>query len=180
MKQEGCCAPRGRQECCGGETPRRLEIDFLYLDTETCVRCRETEENLEEAVDDVAALLKRAGWQVQVRFFHVQSAAQAEELHFLSSPTIRINGRDIALEVRENACGCCGDLAGEDIDCRVWLWQGREYEAPPRELLVDAMLRHVYGGAPSAEAVGTYALPDNLRRFFAGQAHRRGEAGVDK
>ena len=92
---------------------------------------------------------------------------------FLSSPTIRVNGADIALELQESSCGseACTDGCGDQIACRVWVHQGREYTEPPTELIVDAILRHVYG--PPAPAAWTraqpYEVPENLQRFFAGK-----------
>jgi hypothetical protein len=38
----------------------------------------------------------------------VETAEQARELLFVSSPTLRINGRDIALELKESPCGSGG------------------------------------------------------------------------
>lgn len=80
-----------------------------------------------------------------VRKIHVQSEKQARQLGFISSPTIRINGRDIQLDVKESLCESCGDLCGEDVNCRVWVYQGKEYTAPPKAMIIDAVLREVYG-----------------------------------
>jgi hypothetical protein len=38
------------------------------------------------------------------RRIHVRSVEQARELRFVSSPTIRVNGRDIASEPLESEC----------------------------------------------------------------------------
>lgn len=108
---------------------------------------------------------------MKVEKIHVQSEEQARKLKFVSSPTIRLNGRDIQLEVKESICEPCGDVAGESIDCRVWTWQGQEYTAPPKGMIIEAMLREVYGGAteqPHA-APPVQDVPDNLKRFFAGK-----------
>jgi hypothetical protein len=96
-------------------------------------------------------------------------------LGFVSSPTIRLNGRDIQLDVRENLCESCGDLCGEDMDCRVWVYQGKEYSTPPKAMIIDAILREVYGGAAMAPQTPPKieALPENLRRFFAAMRKKR-------
>jgi len=104
-----------------------------------------------------------------VQKLHVQSEEQARELGFISSPTIRLNGKDIQLEVKESLCESCGEIAGENIDCRVWIWQGQEYTAPPKGMIIEAILQEVYGGAkeqPQAPPT-TRDVPDNLKRFFA-------------
>lgn len=150
----------------GGE--RRVDIEFLYLDTSVCTRCQGTEAALEEAVDEVARVLKAAGIALTVRKIQVQSEEQARELGFVSSPTIRVNGRDIQPEAKETLCESCGDLCGEDVDCRVWVYQGKEYTSPPKALIIDAILREVYGGAPANRPAPPKAgaVPDNLKKLF--------------
>lgn len=151
-----------------------LEIEFLFLDLTTCTRCLGAERSLESALDSVREVLAAAATEVEVKKIQVGSAEQARELRFESSPTIRLNGRDIALELRESSCGAeaCTDGCGDHIDCRVWVHDGREYTEPPVELVVDAILREVYAGvAVERETeVTSYELPENLARFFAASA----------
>jgi hypothetical protein len=157
---------------------RELVIDFLYLDLETCTRCRGTDANLEAALAQVRHVLDAAGMEVAVRKTLVASAEQAQALDFISSPTIRVNGQDIALELRQSSCTECGETCGCDgaIDCRVWLWQGQEYTQAPPAMIMDAILRAVYGGVEHAVAAPSVAgVPENLARFFAGKAHQVAE-----
>jgi hypothetical protein len=158
-----------------------LGIDFLYLDLETCTRCRGTDANLDAALAEVDRVLDAAGVDVTVRKTLVGSAEQARALGFVSSPTIRVNGRDVALELRESRCAECGEACGCEgaIDCRVWVWQGREYTVAPMPMIVDAILHAVYAGkeqsaAPAAKAA---EVPENVMRFFAGKAQKAGAAG---
>lgn len=151
---------------------QELVIDFMYLDLETCTRCRGTQANLEAALSEVGRVLEVAGVDVAVHKMFVTSAAQAREAGFVSSPTIRVNGKDIALELRESNCGECGDACGCNgaVDCRVWVWQGQEYTEAPKAMIVDAILREVYGGAEHPAAMAPpAALPENLERYFAGK-----------
>lgn len=155
-------------------THEHLRIDFLFLDLETCTRCLGTDRNLESALEAVRELLATAGTEVDVNKVHVTSAEQAQELGFESSPTIRVNDRDVALELRESSCGseACAAGCSESIACRVWVHAGEEYTEPPVAMIVDAILREVYGGAvtgrePEAEP---FELSENLERFFAGNA----------
>jgi hypothetical protein len=151
-----------------------LRIDFLFLDLTTCTRCREAERSLESALGLAHDLITAAGTEVEVNKIHVESAERARELGLVSSPTIRVNGRDIALELRESSCGseACTDGCGESIDCRVWVHRGREHTEPPVEMVLDAILREVYGGSAveRERASDPYELPENLERFFAGKA----------
>jgi hypothetical protein len=151
---------------------QELVIDFLYLDLETCTRCRGTDANLEAALTEVGRVLDAAGIDVSVRKTLVASEEQARTLGFISSPTIQVNGRDIALELRESSCAECGEVCGCDgaIDCRVWVWQGQEYTQAPPAMIVDAILRAVYGGMEQEAAPVPAAVPENLARFVAGKA----------
>lgn len=158
-----------------------LVIDFMYLDLETCTRCRGTDANLEAAVSQVEHVLGATGVDVAVRKTLVASAEQAKALGFVSSPTIRVNGRDIALELRESRCAECGESCGCDgaIDCRVWVWQGQEHTQAPPGMIVDAILREVYAGAPrAADAIPAGAeASENLMRFFDGKTRQAAAAG---
>jgi hypothetical protein len=148
-----------------------LIIDFLYLDLSTCTRCRGTDRSLEAALTAAGDVLNAAGVEVEVRKVHIRSAAEARAWRFVSSPTIRINDVDIAFELRESSCGseACVDGCGDHVDCRVWVFGGREYTEPPVELIVDAILRQVYG--PTAQVEDRpYELPHNLQRFFSGES----------
>ena len=98
---------------------RQIIIDFLYLDLSVRKRCQGTETNLYDAVNEVSTVLSEAGFEIVVNKININSRELAIKNHFLSSPTIRVNGRDIALEVKESSCKECGDLCG---DCVVTLW----------------------------------------------------------
>jgi hypothetical protein len=109
---------------------------------------------------------------VSVRKTLVASAKQARVLGFVSSPTIRVDGQDIALELRESSCAECGETCGCDgaIDCRVWVWQGQEYTQAPPAMIVDAILRQVYSAGEPAPVPVAGALPENLERYFTGKS----------
>ena len=85
------------------QTTDRLRIEFLFLDLTTCTRCRGTDRSLESALEVVDDLLTSAGIEVEVEKIQVESAEQARQLRFVSSPTIRVDGRDVALELRESS-----------------------------------------------------------------------------
>jgi Domain of unknown function (DUF2703) len=157
----------------GLQTRRKLRIDFLFLDLTTCTRCLGANRSLEAALERVDDVLGAAGVEPEVNKVRVESAEHARALRFVSSPTIRIDGEDVALELRESPCGAeaCTDGCGADTACRVWVYRGAEYTEPPVEMVVDAILRRVYGGvaSPRADVVSDYALPENLERFFTGR-----------
>jgi hypothetical protein len=158
----------------GAATAKRLRIDFLFLDLTACGRCRGTDRNLGSALEAARDLLAATGTEVEVNRVHVQSAEQARQLRFGSSPTIRVNGHDVALALRESSCGseACTDGCGEQIGCRVWVYDGPEYTEPPVPLILDAIQRAIYAGPVEHHRaeLDPYELPENLARFFAGKA----------
>mgnify|MGYP000309576811 CR=1 FL=1 len=155
-----CC---GTEKCDGGAPRRTLDVEFLYLDRTACARCRGTEQALRTAVEEAGRILGPFGVDVRLRMTHVRTAEQARALGFVSSPTVRLNGRDAAPEVRENSCS-----EGCGISCRVWTWQGKEHEVPPVPLLLDLILREAGGRPESGPAAPepVAELPENLKRFF--------------
>jgi hypothetical protein len=71
----------------------------------------------------------------------------ARDLGFLSSPTIRIGGVDIAGELVESACDTCSEACACDggVDCRDWIYRGERSSEPPLGLIVEAIMRHAVG-----------------------------------
>lgn len=142
----------------------------MYLDLSVCTRCQDTESVLEQALIDIARVLEATGIQVNVRKVQVKSEEQAAERGFLVSPTIRLNGRDIQMNFRESRCESCATLCDCEggVSCREWEYQGQWYPVPPKGLIVEAILREVYGGAKEEREVSHRIgeVPDNLKRFF--------------
>ncbi len=164
---------------------RTLRVELLALDFDTCGRCAGTSRNLDKALALAADRLRSEGTEVEVGKTVVATAKQAEELRFASSPTIRVDGRDIALDLRENDCRECGDLCGQagGVACRVWVWRGREYLDAPVPMIVDAVLGAAHEETRAVAAPATpFVLPENLRKFFEARealtgTSRRGGGG---
>lgn len=172
-QSNGCgCSSSSATEPAAIET-KKVKIDFLYLDLESCEPCQGSEGNLEDALNEISTLLGTTGAKVELNKIHVTSYDQALQLGFVSSPTIRVNGEDLALEVRESHCSSCSDISGTDTFCRVWDFEGQEYKAAPKALIVEAVLKAVYGGAMRQDRVSTDSRRvanslANLKSFFEG------------
>lgn len=165
-----CCAP----DCgCAPEKDssdhKAIAIDFLYLDLKTCERCMGTDDALMDAINEVGAVLTAAGYAVVLNKIEIEDAQMAEQYRFLSSPTIRINGKDICLDVKENSCGSCSDISNQPTNCRIFVYEGTEYEVPPKAMIINAILSAVYGREQNAAQDDPYALPENLKLFFEGK-----------
>ncbi|MPM31718.1 hypothetical protein SDC9_78275 [bioreactor metagenome] len=118
--------------------------------------------------------LQLAGYEVEYNKIEMETAKITEQYKFLSSPTIRVNGQDICQSVAENSCGCCSDISGTDVDCRVFEYNGENYEVPPKEMLAEAILQAVFGQAESGCSCSGYELPENLKNFFEGKTKKSG------
>ena len=166
----GCsCAPG----CCGRipdktVNKRQITIAFLYLDLSVCTRCQGTDTVLDEALAEVSKVLQATGAEVILSKINVNSEELAVAYKFISSPTIRVNGHDIQMEVKESLCESCGDLCGDEVDCRVWVYQGKEYTVPPKGMIIEAILKEVYGeNRGSNDTEQEYVVPENLKRFYS-------------
>lgn len=151
---------------------KTVEIDYLYLDLQTCDRCITADRALEDVIAQVSPALELAGYAIRYRKTEIATVELAEQYRFLASPTIRVNGQDICPSVEENACNCCSQISGTAMDCRVFTYEGRSYETPPAAMLAEAILRLAFAPLPPQGEACRYQLPDNLRDFFQGKAKR--------
>ena len=147
---------------------RTVAIDFLFLDLSTCTRCLGTAATIQTALATLEGVLRATGAHVELRRIQVQSEEQARELQFVSSPTIRVNGRDIALEALESECGADACSCGPGASCRLWRYAGREYAEAPVGLIVDAVLSELYAGTtPGDPPSAAHEPADNPLPVFA-------------
>jgi hypothetical protein len=153
-----------------------IEVDFLYLDLTTCSRCRGSDASLRAAVEIVRPALDAVGASIKIRKTLVETEEQVRALRFVSSPTIRVNGRDIAGELIESSCSECGELCGCDggVDCRVWDYRGEQHTEAPIGMIVEAILAELgRTGAALSEETTFATVPENLKHFFAGTGAAR-------
>lgn len=158
----GCCEKTGKK--CAA-------IEYLYLDLSSCDRCIGTDTILEEVLAVLTPALELAGYSITLQKIEVATPELAEQYRFFSSPTIRVNGRDICMSVEENSCGCCSEISGTEVDCRVFRYEGETYEIPPKEMLAEAILRALFSADCEGCGCTDYSIPDNLRDFFQGKLY---------
>ena len=71
------------------------------------------------------------------------------------------------MDFKESLCESSGDLCGDEVDCRVWIYQGKEYTEPPKAMIIEGILKAVYGGNLGINVADQeYALPENLKHFY--------------
>jgi hypothetical protein len=86
---------------------RELVIDFLYLDLETCTRCRGTDANLDAALAQVGHVLDAAGVEVSVRKTLVTDVASC------CAPSVQAT----CCEPSQKA-SCCGEATSGGCGCQ--------------------------------------------------------------
>jgi len=83
--------------------------------------------NHEATVDLAREVIRELGLDAAIREVPVETAEAAETHRFVGSPSIRVNGRDIEPEAREQT-----EFA---LSCRMYGDAG----VPPKELLIEAL-----------------------------------------
>lgn len=167
--EEPCCSCRSESA-----SEKKVVVEYLYLDLQTCDRCIGTDNVLDEVMLTLTPALELAGYEVEYNKVKMETAKLAKQYQFLSSPTIRVNGRDICQAVLENSCGCCSEISETDVDCRVFEYNGETYEVPPKEMLAEAILQAVFRQPEPGCSCRGYELPENLRTFYEGKKSKSG------
>jgi uncharacterized cysteine cluster protein YcgN (CxxCxxCC family) len=109
----GCCGESENNNT--SSVKEQMIIDFLFLDLSVCTRCQGSNDSLEQAIAEVSKVLEATGIEVVVNKINVISEKIATAYKFISSPTIRVNGHDIQMDVKESLCESCGDLCGDEV-----------------------------------------------------------------
>ena len=104
----------------------------------------------------------------------MKTADMAIQHQFVSSPTIRVNGQDICKSVAENSCGCCSEISSTDVECRLFEYNGKTYEVPPKEMLAEGILQIIFGRYGEGSSSDKYEFPENLKNFFDGKNIKSG------
>jgi hypothetical protein len=154
-----------------GQTLQKvLNVDLLVIDLNVCKRCVPTGEQLRSAVDLLTQVAEALEIDLRYHEIVVKTPAEAKENALLTSPTIRLNGRDIAHDIRESECESCGDLTENNtsVDCREWHYRGKVYFAAPIPMLVEAIMGAMLkiDELPPVDPVPLEELPENLQRYF--------------
>lgn len=169
LESIGCGSPSmpSKEET---DTRKTLNVDLLVIDLSTCKRCVPTGDQLRAAIQLLGPVAETLGIELRHHEIVAQTPEEAKAYALVSSPTIRLNGRDIAQDIRESECGSCGDLTDNNIsvDCREWHYRGKVYSAAPMALLVEALMGAMLNIDEMQPVVPEplEKLPENLQRYF--------------
>ncbi|MCC6774700.1 MAG: DUF2703 domain-containing protein [Gemmatimonadaceae bacterium] len=157
---------------------RSLNVELLALDLNTCTRCTGSRASIDAALALVKPVLDAAGIKSRVHLRVIETEEQARQYRFVASPTIRVNGLDIAPALHESHCDSCTELCGcaGGTSCREWHYRGETHDKAPTGLIVEALMRAAFGERTTERLSAVQGdagseVPDNLKRFFAGTAH---------
>lgn len=89
------------------------------------------------ALEELERALVKADIEPRYETLLIRDAVDAKRHQFRGSPTIRINGKDI-----ENDGGPETENHGTAV-CRIYIFEGRVYDYPPRELILKAIRKHM-------------------------------------
>ena len=99
-----------------------MKIELLYFDG-----CP----SYERLLPKVRELLVREGVEDEIELRSVESPEAAEEAHFLGSPTVRIDGKDVDPSA--------GDRSDYGLKCRLYRSGEETSGLPPEEWIVEAI-----------------------------------------
>lgn len=162
-----------RKKLCKRKKGKIVKVEYLYLDLNTCERCMGTDKVLEDVLKNIETAFKIAGYTLIYKKVEIENAEIAKEYRFISSPTIRVNGKDICESVEENNCSSCGDIARTQVNCRTYSYGGKVYEVPPKEMIAEAILKIAFEPQVSCYCQEEYVLPENLKNFFEGKETKK-------
>ena len=164
------CGPTTAESNDSQEDRKVLNVDLLVIDLSTCKRCVPTGDQLRVAVGMLKPVAEALGIELRHHEMVVKTPYEAKEVALLSSPSIRLNGRDIAQDIRESQCESCGDLTDNNtlVDCREWHYRGKVYSAAPIALLIEALMEAMLkiDETPPVFPAPLTQLPENLQRYF--------------
>lgn len=120
---------------------KTLKIEWKHLDVEgeTCNRCYDTGENLNQEVKRLNKVLQPQG--IEVVWFETK----LDDTQIPQSNVILFDGIPIEeilkIEVSENYCDSCTVLLGNKTYCRTVTFEGNEYEDIPAKAIRQAALK---------------------------------------
>ena len=86
---------------------RTLHVELLAIDLCSCKRCVPTGEQLKKALEILAPAAEVLEIDLDYREIVVGNPEEAKAHGLVTSPTIRLDGRDIAQDIRESECESC-------------------------------------------------------------------------
>ena len=87
-------------------------VDFFYFDMQSCQRCKETDQNLQEAINELGTKVKLVKHKLEDHEEYVEGFGR------VVSPSIFLSEKDIFSKTNTSSCDECSDLCGKSVNCR--------------------------------------------------------------
>lgn len=120
---------------------KKLLIEWKHLDVDgdTCNRCYDTGENLNQEVKRLNRALEPQGITVE------WVETRLDDTKIPESNVILFNGvpleEILEIQISENYCDSCTALLGKETYCRTITFEGNEYEDVPAKAIRKAALK---------------------------------------
>lgn len=85
-----------------------------------------------QALDEIEKALKEKELPVQFEVILITCEEEAKEYKFFGSPTIQVNGEDVDPKAKMVTKFSMSS-------CRPYLWKGKPYDYPPKEMIMEAL-----------------------------------------
>lgn len=130
---------------CGGgtcepEITKTVKLNMVFDDGTDTGKREDMNQTILNALESMRTFLDDNRIRIQFNSVKLINEEQAKLLGFGTLPTILINGADIQPEYKENPCVCCAEK-----EITGWMYKGIEFEIPPKELVIDALIETIYG-----------------------------------
>ncbi|MBD3262889.1 DUF2703 domain-containing protein [Candidatus Woesearchaeota archaeon] len=127
-----------------------MKIQLLYI--LDCPWCIKTKKLIRKSLEELRV-------DAEVEETLIDTDEKAKKYDFVSSPTIRIDGKDIQEEVNKDECLPCKELAEQSkgetefvkqecrCGCRTYFYKGKQYPYPPKEMIKDAIKKFLFSNS---------------------------------
>jgi hypothetical protein len=99
-------------------------MNIVVLTFEGCPNAKPAFRLIQQTLEDL-------GLNSDVKQISVRDEEEAGKLHFLGSPTVQIDGRDIEIDRRSDTAS---------FSCRIYNTSSGNSGVPPKQMIVDAIL----------------------------------------
>lgn len=119
-----------------------MRVQILYV--MDCPWCVKTKKIVRESLNEL-------GVKAKLEEILIDTDEKARKYKFLGSPTVRVNGKDVQMEVSRGKCLPCEELAGRNVGttefvkqecrcgCRIYFYRGKQYPYPPKGMIKEAV-----------------------------------------
>lgn len=120
-----------------GTRTLRDDINIRLMHTPGCHSWKEALEVLEEAMTAV-------GIKSTISINIIETDEDAAQFKFVGSPSIQINGEDVSFASLKDKDSLSKKVTQyKAASCRPYFYGGKAYDYPPREMIVNALMKHI-------------------------------------